>query len=67
VLLALSSPRRLLAAQVALLAAAAAPLRARPFLIARYYVLTTASIGFGLYDWLRHGTQASWDHAEGTR
>jgi cellulose synthase/poly-beta-1,6-N-acetylglucosamine synthase-like glycosyltransferase len=67
VLLALTSPRRLLAAQIALLTMAAAPLRARPFLIARYYVLTTASIGFGLYDWLRHGTQASWDHAEGTR
>jgi cellulose synthase/poly-beta-1,6-N-acetylglucosamine synthase-like glycosyltransferase len=67
VVLLLSSRRRLLAAQLALLAAAAVPVRARPFLIARYYVLTTASIGFGLWDWLRHGTEASWDHAEGTR
>src|SRR6185436_9428546 len=44
------------AAQVALLAAAAADLPARPFLVARYYVLTTASLALGLYDWLRHGT-----------
>ncbi len=39
----------------------------RPLLIARYYVLTTASAAFGLWDWLRHGTEASWDVAEGTR
>ena len=63
----LSSRRGLLAAQLAGLAAAAAPLRARPFLVARYYVLTTASIAFGLYDWLRHGTEATWEQAEGTR
>ena len=31
-------------------------LRARPLLIARYYVLTTASPAAGLWDWLRHGT-----------
>ncbi len=49
------------------LAAAAAPARVRPFLLARYYVLTTASIAFGLYDWLRHGTEATWEQAEGTR
>jgi cellulose synthase/poly-beta-1,6-N-acetylglucosamine synthase-like glycosyltransferase len=39
----------------------------RPLLIARYYVLTTASAAFGLWDWLRHGTDASWEVAEGTR
>jgi hypothetical protein len=58
-----------LALQVALLAAAAlarvAP--ARPFLLARYYVLTVASPAAGLWDWLRHGTEASWQAAEGTR
>jgi cellulose synthase/poly-beta-1,6-N-acetylglucosamine synthase-like glycosyltransferase len=56
-------------AQLALLAAAAAGgrVRARPLLVARYYVLTTASIAAGGYDWLRHGTPAGWDAAEGTR
>ncbi len=39
----------------------------RPLLIARYYVLTTASIALGLLDWLRHGTEATWEAAEGTR
>ena len=32
----------------------------RPLLLARYYVLTTASLAAGLWDWLRHGTAASW-------
>lgn len=51
-----------------LLAAVVAPLvRARPFLIARYYVLTTASLAAGLWDWLRSGTAAGWEPAEGTR
>jgi cellulose synthase/poly-beta-1,6-N-acetylglucosamine synthase-like glycosyltransferase len=56
-------------AQLALLAAAAlaGTLRARPLLIARYYVLTTASLALGLWDWLRHGTAASWEPAEGAR
>jgi cellulose synthase/poly-beta-1,6-N-acetylglucosamine synthase-like glycosyltransferase len=58
-----------LLAQLALLAAAAlarvVPLRA--LLVARYYVLTTASPAAGLWDWLRHGTEASWEAAEGTR
>ncbi len=57
------------AVQGALLAAAAlasvAPLR--PLLIARYYVLTTASLLAGLWDWLRHGTPVGWEPAEGTR
>jgi len=39
----------------------------RPFLVARYYVLTTASIAAGLWDWARHGTAAGWAPAEGTR
>jgi cellulose synthase/poly-beta-1,6-N-acetylglucosamine synthase-like glycosyltransferase len=39
----------------------------RPLLIARYYVLTTASAALGLWDWLRHGTEASWEVSEGTR
>ncbi len=42
-------------------------LRVRPLLIARYYVLTTASPAAGLWDWLRHGTTATWEAAEGTR
>jgi cellulose synthase/poly-beta-1,6-N-acetylglucosamine synthase-like glycosyltransferase len=58
-----------LALQLALLAAAAlgARVRLRPLLLARYYVLTTSSLAAGLWDWLRHGTDASWDVAEGTR
>ena len=59
--------RAAFAAQLGLLGAAVAPLRARPFLVARYYVLTTASVAAGLVDWLRHGTEAGWDAAEGTR
>ncbi len=55
------------AAQVALLAAACSGARARPALVARYYVLTTAALAAGLYDWLRHGTPAGWDAPEGTR
>jgi cellulose synthase/poly-beta-1,6-N-acetylglucosamine synthase-like glycosyltransferase len=55
--------------QLALLAAAGlgGVLRMRVLLIARYYVLTTASPAAGLWDWLRHGTAASWEAAEGTR
>ena len=40
---------------------------ARPLLIARYYVLTTASVAAGLVDWLRHGTPAHWAPPDGTR
>jgi cellulose synthase/poly-beta-1,6-N-acetylglucosamine synthase-like glycosyltransferase len=51
-----------------LLAALLAPvLPARPFLVARYYVLTTASLAAGLWDWLTHGTSPGWEPAEGTR
>jgi cellulose synthase/poly-beta-1,6-N-acetylglucosamine synthase-like glycosyltransferase len=58
-----------LVVQVAVLAAAAAAgvVPARPMLIARYYVLTTASLAAGLWDWLVHGTAAGWEPAEGTR
>jgi glycosyltransferase involved in cell wall biosynthesis len=48
-------------------AALAGVLPLRGLLIARYYVLTTASPAAGLWDWLRHGTDAWWDAAEGTR
>jgi glycosyltransferase involved in cell wall biosynthesis len=58
-----------LALQLALLlgAALAGVLPVRPLLIARYYVLTTASLAAGFWDWLRHGTDATWTAAEGTR
>src|SRR3954468_6554752 len=56
-------------AQLALIAAAAAAgrIRSRPLLVARYYVLTTAGLAAGLLDWLREGTEAGWEPAEGTR
>ncbi len=55
--------------QLALLAAAllAGTIRFRPLLVARYYVLTTASVAAGLWDHLRHGTSAGWEPADGTR
>jgi glycosyltransferase involved in cell wall biosynthesis len=58
-----------LALQLGLLAGAAlgGVMPLRPLLIARYYVLTTASLAGGLWDWLAHGTSASWEVAEGTR
>ncbi|MGO9751716.1 MAG: glycosyltransferase [Solirubrobacteraceae bacterium] len=58
-----------LALQVSVLLAAllAGAIRARPLLVARYYVLSTASLAAGLWDWLAHGTQAGWEPAEGTR
>src|SRR4051794_35545782 len=61
--------RAALAAQAAVLAAAAAGgvLRARPLLVPRYYVLVTAAIAARLLDHLRPGTPAGWEAAEGTR
>lgn len=58
-----------LAAQLGLLAAAAlAPaLPLRPLLLARYYVLVTASIAAGLWDRIRLGTPGAWEKAAGTR
>jgi hypothetical protein len=57
------------AIQVAVLLSAvlAGVVRVRPMLVARYYVLTTASLAAGLWDWLVHGTSAGWEPAEGTR
>ncbi|HEX6695345.1 MAG TPA: glycosyltransferase [Solirubrobacteraceae bacterium] len=57
------------ALQVVVLAAALAArvLRVRALLVARYYVLTTASMAAGLWDYLRHGTPAGWAPPEGTR
>ena len=58
-----------LALQLAVLLAAllAGVVHSRPLLVARYYVLSTASLAAGLWDWLAHGTQAGWEPAEGTR
>jgi cellulose synthase/poly-beta-1,6-N-acetylglucosamine synthase-like glycosyltransferase len=58
-----------LAAQLALIAAALlAPLvPARPFRLARYYLLVTASIAAGLWDRARLGPPAAWERVEGTR
>jgi cellulose synthase/poly-beta-1,6-N-acetylglucosamine synthase-like glycosyltransferase len=57
------------AAQATVLGAALAAGRVpkRPLLVARYYVLTTATVAAGLYDWLRHGTAVGWEAPEGTR
>ncbi len=58
-----------LGVQLALLIAAvlARWLPWRVLLLTRYYVLTTASVAAGLWDWLRRGTEAGWEPAEGTR
>jgi len=58
-----------LAAQMLLIVAAllAPLLRARLLLIARYYVATTMSIAFGLFDWLTRGAPSTWDAVGGTR
>jgi hypothetical protein len=57
------------AIQLAVIAAAllAAVVPWRPFRLAQYYVLVTGSILGGLWDWLRTGTPAGWEKAEGTR
>ena len=38
-----------------------------PLRFVRYYVAMTAAIGVAFFDWLRTGTPAGWDQAEGTR
>ena len=38
-----------------------------PFQVARYYVLVTASLAAGLWDWLRTRHARRWEKAEGTR
>jgi len=57
------------ALQIGLLLAAALGrfLRVRLFSVAYYYVLLTASLAAGLWDWLREGTPSGWEKAEGTR
>jgi cellulose synthase/poly-beta-1,6-N-acetylglucosamine synthase-like glycosyltransferase len=59
----------MLALQIALLGGAllGGALRWRALLIVRYYVLSTAALATGLWDWLAHGVAASWEAAEGTR
>jgi glycosyltransferase involved in cell wall biosynthesis len=58
-----------LAAQAALLGLAAvgavAGGRFRLAALCYYYVLVTASVAAGLWDWLRRGTPTTWDRAEG--
>jgi cellulose synthase/poly-beta-1,6-N-acetylglucosamine synthase-like glycosyltransferase len=58
-----------LALQAALLAAAAlSPAtggRIRMFALPYYYLLVTASLAAGLWDWLRTGTAPVWEKAEG--
>ena len=58
-----------LAVQLAVIAAAllGRSLSAMPFRIARYYVMTTASIALGLWDRFRTGPPGAWEKAEGTR
>jgi cellulose synthase/poly-beta-1,6-N-acetylglucosamine synthase-like glycosyltransferase len=58
-----------LVAQLALLAAALLGrwLPLAPLRVARYYVMTTASIAAGLWDRARHGAGGRWAKAEGTR
>jgi cellulose synthase/poly-beta-1,6-N-acetylglucosamine synthase-like glycosyltransferase len=57
------------ALQLALIAAALLGrfLPLAPFRIARYYVMTTASIAAGLWDRWRQGVGGRWEKAEGTR
>jgi cellulose synthase/poly-beta-1,6-N-acetylglucosamine synthase-like glycosyltransferase len=58
-----------LAVQLALIASAVLGrwLPLAPLRIARYYVMTTASIVAGLWDRFRHGPPGAWEKAEGTR
>jgi hypothetical protein len=61
--------RLALLAQAVLVAAAALAPRfpLRPLRLARYYVLMTAAVAAGLWDYARAGTPAEWDRPEGTR
>ena len=56
-------------AQLGLIAAALLGRRLplAPLRVARYYVMTTASIAAGLWDRARHGAGGRWAKAEGTR
>jgi cellulose synthase/poly-beta-1,6-N-acetylglucosamine synthase-like glycosyltransferase len=57
------------ALQLALIAAAllGRVLPIAPFRVARYYVMTTASIAAGLWDRWRRGAGGRWEKSEGTR
>jgi cellulose synthase/poly-beta-1,6-N-acetylglucosamine synthase-like glycosyltransferase len=57
------------AAQLALLAGALLGRRLplAPLRVARYYVMTTASIALGLWDRLRQGPPGAWEKSAGTR
>jgi len=48
-------------------AVAAKWIKSRLLLVCRYYVLMTAAIAGGFWDWARHGTEAGWEPPEGTR
>jgi cellulose synthase/poly-beta-1,6-N-acetylglucosamine synthase-like glycosyltransferase len=52
---------------VSALAALPASVPLRVARLARYYVLVTASIGFGFWDRWRNGPPAAWEKSEGTR
>jgi hypothetical protein len=39
--------------------------RFRPAALCYYYVLVTASLAAGLWDWLRKGTSPTWEPARG--
>ena len=56
-------------AQLVLVAAAVLGRESKllPLRVARYYVMTTASIAAGLWDRWRHGASGRWEKAEGTR
>ena len=58
-----------LAAQLGLLAGAALGYfvggRVRLLALCNYYVMITASLAAGLWDWLRKGTPPTWEKAEG--
>lgn len=56
-------------AQLALVGAAVLGRESKllPLRVARYYVMTTASIAAGLWDRRRHGAGGRWEKAEGTR
>lgn len=41
--------------------------RLRLLALPYYYLVVTASIAFGLWDWLRQGTKPHWEKAPGTR
>jgi cellulose synthase/poly-beta-1,6-N-acetylglucosamine synthase-like glycosyltransferase len=59
----------MLAAQLAFVVAAALSrvtgARSRVLALPYYYLLVTASLAAGLWDWLRRGTPSTWERAEG--